>query len=64
MSFSEIVIKVIGLILAVVGLGLLLATVGVGFLGLGLGAWYWNAIAGFVFLGAGIYIIRGGTVSL
>jgi hypothetical protein len=65
MSLSEIIIKIIGIILAFVGIALLLAAVGLTFLfGVGLGAWYWNVLVGVIFLGAGIYIIRGGNISL
>lgn len=65
MSLSEIIIKIIGIILAFVGVALLLTAIGLTFLfGVGLGAWYWNILVGVIFLGAGIYIIRGGTVNL
>lgn len=64
MSLSEIVIKIIGLVLAIVGLGLLLATVGLSFLGIGFSPVWAEVIVGVIFLGAGIYIIRGGNISL
>lgn len=64
MQLSEVWIKVIGIILSIVGLGLLLAIVGVPLFGLGLGHWALNLVVGVVLLGAGIYIIRGGTISL
>lgn len=58
------VVKFIGLVLAVVGVGLILAAVGVNFLGVGLAPVWLEVVVGFVLLGAGIYIIRGGTVTL
>ena len=65
MSLSEVLIKIIGIILAIVGVGLLLALVGINpFIGSTLGPWYVELIAGVLFLAGGIYIIRGGTVSL
>lgn len=63
MSLSENVIKIIGLILAIVGLALLLSAVGISFLGVNLG-FPLNVIVGVVFIGSGIYIIRGGTFHL
>lgn len=64
MSLSEILIKLVGIILVVVGLGLILGAVGVSFIG----ASFLNPIAsivvGVVFIGVGIWIIRGGNVSL
>jgi len=64
MSLSEVLIKIIGIILALVGLSLLLAAVGVNVIGASLPAWWIDLIAGVCFLGAGIWIIRGGNVSL
>lgn len=64
MSLSEILVKIIGIVLAVVGLGLLLESVGVHFIGVSLPTWWIDLIAGVCFLGAGIYIIRGGNVGL
>lgn len=64
LSLSDIVIKVIGLVLALVGFALLLSTVGISFLGVGLQPVWAALIVGVFFLGAGIYIIRGGTISL
>lgn len=64
MRLSEILIKVIGIILAIVGLGLLLSTVGIGILGIGLSPWWISLLVGILFLSAGIYIIRGGTITL
>lgn len=64
MSLSEIVIKVIGLVLASVGLALILSAVGVNFLGIGLSPIWLAILIGVILLGMGIYIIRGGNVSL
>lgn len=64
MSLSEIIVKCIGLVLAIVGLALLLSVVGISFLGVGLSPVWLAVIVGVVFLGAGIYIIRGGNISL
>ena len=64
MSLSEIVIKVIGLVLAIVGLALILSVVGVNFLGVGLSPVWLAVLVGVVFLGGGIYIIRGGSIHL
>lgn len=64
MSLSEVVIKLIGLALAIVGFALILAAVGVNFLGVGLGPIWVEVVVGVVMLGAGIYIIRGGNISL
>lgn len=64
MSLSEIVIKVIGLVLAIVGFALLLSTVGLNILGIGLAPVWLAILVGVLFLGAGIYICRGGNISL
>ena len=65
MSLSEIIIKIVGIILVVVGLGVLLAAVGINFIGTGIVApWYVDVIVGVLFMGAGIWIIRGGSISL
>ena len=65
MKLSEIVIKIIGIVLAVVGLALILSAVGVGFLGIAaLSPWWLAILVGVILLGAGIWIIRGGNVSL
>jgi len=63
MSLSNTIIKVIGIILAIVGLLLILSIVGLGF-GVSLQPWFLALIVGVVFLGAGIYIIRGGNFTL
>ena len=64
MSLSEIVIKLIGLVLAVVGFALLLSVVGLSILGIGLAPAWLAVIVGIIFLGAGIYIVRGGTITI
>jgi hypothetical protein len=64
MNISEIVIKVIGIILAVVGVCLLLSLVGINIFGIGNSSILLAAIFGVLFLGAGIYIIRGGNIRL
>lgn len=64
LSLSEIIIKIIGIILALVGVALLLSAVGVPFLGVALSPWWAAVLVGVIFLGAGIWIIRGGNISL
>lgn len=64
MNLSEIVTKIIGLILAIVGLALILSIVGVSFLGVALAPWWLALLVGVVMLDAGILIIRGGNISL
>ena len=64
MSASEIVIKVIGIILAIVGLFLLLSTVGLSVWGIGLAPAWLSIIVGIIFLGLGIFLIRGGNIHL
>jgi hypothetical protein len=57
-------IKVMGIILAVVGFALILSVVGLNVFGLTLAPWYLALIVGVLFLGAGIYIVRGGNITL
>lgn len=64
MSLSEIVVKLIGLALAIVGFALLLSTVGLNILGIALSPVWVAILVGVLFLGAGIYIVRGGNISL
>ena len=64
MSLSNILVKIIGMVLALVGLALLLSAVGVNFLGIALAPWYAAVLVGVLFLGAGIYLIRGGNITL
>ena len=64
MSLSEILIKVIGIVFIVFGAALILSAIGVSFLGVGLGAWYWDVLVGVILLAGGIYLVRGGNVSL
>lgn len=64
MSLSVIIIRLIGIVLAIVGLALLLAAVGINFLGVATPNIWIDIVVGVIFLGAGIWIIRGGTVTL
>ena len=65
MSLTEILVKLIGAVLAIVGLLLLLSVVGIGLgTGVTLPEWWQSLVAGVAFLGAGVYIIRGGTVTV
>lgn len=64
MSLSEIIVKIIGIVLAVVGLALLLSVVGISLFGIGLSPVWLAVLVGVIFLGAGIYIIRGGNFTL
>jgi len=63
MSVSEIIIRIIGVALAIVGFALLLSVVGLNILGIGLSPVWLAILVGILFLGAGIYIVRGGTIS-
>ena len=64
MSLSEVLIKIIGIVFIIIGFALILAAIGIPFLGVGLPAWYWDVLVGVLFLALGIYICRGGSVSL
>ena len=64
MSISDLIIKVIGVILALVGFALIVAAVGLNIFGVGLSPWWLEIIVGLLFLGVGIYIIRGGQIRL
>ena len=63
-SLSEILIKVIGIVLAIVGFGLLLSAVGISVFGIGLAPVWLAILVGVLFLGTGIFIIRGGNISI
>jgi hypothetical protein len=65
LSLSDIVIKIIGVILAIAGLILILSAVGVNLLGsaVGIGNPLLNIVIGVLLLGAGIFIIRGGNIT-
>lgn len=63
MSLSDIVVKIIGVILAVVGLALVLSAVGVNFLGVALNPPLLAVVVGALLIGAGIFIIRGGNIT-
>lgn len=64
MSLSEILIKLGGIVLFVVGLSLVLGAVGLNFLGVNFLGPIWSVVIGVIFIAAGIYLIRGGTVTL
>ncbi len=64
MSLSEIVIKIIGVVLAIVGFALLLSVVGLNILGISLSPVWAAILVGVLFLGGGIFIIRGGNITL
>lgn len=64
MSVSEILIKLMGVVLAIVGFALLLSVVGVDVFGIHVGNMIVSIILGVCFLGAGIYIVRGGTIQI
>jgi len=66
MSLSEILIKLGGIVLFIVGLSLLLAVVGVNFLGVTFpfGGILGELVVGVLFIAAGIYLIRGGSIGL
>ena len=64
MSVSEILVKLIGLILAIVGLSLLLSAVGIHALGASVSPLWLELLLGVVFLAAGVYIVRGGNIVL
>lgn len=63
MSLSDIVVKVIGVILAIVGLALVLSAVGVNFLGVALNPPLLAVVVGALLIGAGIFIVRGGNIT-
>lgn len=64
MKLSEMAIRLIGLILAVVGFLLLLTLANIHAFGIAVDSIWLALILGFVFLGVGIYIVRGGNVDL
>ena len=64
MSLSEIIIKLIGITLAIVGFCLLLAAVNLHLFGIELDPIWVEVIVGVLFLGGGIYIVRGGNIGL
>lgn len=63
MSISEMLIKGIGIVLVLVGFGLVLGAVGVTSFGAGLGLWV-GLVLGFVLMGIGIFVVRGGNITL
>ncbi len=64
MSLSNVIIKIFGLVLAFVGLALLLATVGISIFGIGFTPPIIEIILGFLFVGAGVVIVRGGNLTV
>lgn len=65
MSLSEIIIKVGGIVLFVVGIALILSLVGVSFFGLRVSLEpVWAVILGVIFIAGGVVLIRGGHISL
>lgn len=64
MSVTEILIKLFGAVLALVGLALLLSAVGINFLGLATPNIWVALILGFLFIAAGVYLVRGGTITV
>jgi len=65
MSLSEIIIKLIGIALAVIGFLMIISAVGVHIFGvIGLSPIWLSVLIGIILLGAGIYIIRGGNFTL
>ena len=64
MQLSDIIIKIVGIVLLIVGLGLILSMLGLQVIPVSLQPWWLATIVGVVLLGAGIYIIRGGTINL
>lgn len=63
MSISDLIVKIIGVILAIVGLSLVLSAVGINFLGVALAPAWLAILAGLILLGIGIYIIKGGNIT-
>lgn len=63
MSLSELLIKGMGVAFAVIGFLLLISLVGLNFLP-GHPPLLVALILGFLFMGIGIYLIRGGTINL
>ena len=63
---SELLIKIVGIAFLLVGVALVLAVVGINFLGVSfpLGGILGEAIVGVIFVAAGIYLIRGGSIGL
>ena len=64
MSLGVIIIKIIGIVLALVGFALILSVVGLNIFGISLSPWWAAVLVGVILLGAGIVIYRGGNVGL
>ncbi len=62
MSLTEIIIKIIGIALAIIGFLMIIGAVGVHVFGtIGVSPVWLSILLGVIFLGVGIYIVRGGT---
>lgn len=64
MSLSDIVVKLIGAVLALVGFALLLDLVGLHLFGVRIANPILEVVVGVIFLGGGIYIVRGGNITI
>jgi len=64
MSITEILVRVLGAILALVGLGLVLGALGVAFLVTALSPGWLSILVGLILIAIGVHIIRGGGLSL
>jgi len=63
-SLSEMLIKLGGIVLFVVGIALVLSLVGLSFFGLAVSLEpVWAVLLGIAFIAGGIYLIRGGSIS-
>jgi hypothetical protein len=63
LSVSGMIVKGIGVILAIVGLALLLAAVGLQFMGVHVEPVLLELILGLCFLGLGVWLIGGGKIT-
>ena len=64
-KLSEVIIKIVGIVFIAVGFALLLTVVGLNFFGLTVPfGIFGSIIGGVLFLAAGIYLVRGGTINL
>lgn len=64
MKLSEIVIKIIGIVLAIVGFCLLLSVAGISLFGIGTSSDILSIVLGLIVLGGGIVIVRGGNITI
>lgn len=63
MSLSNVFVKILGVVLALVGLFLVLSAVGIGAYPLKFIDQVWSLVIGALLIGAGIIIVRGGTIT-